>query len=552
MHIMEDRRNKIIEEYIFITQGVFLLLTGILLVRSSPNISDSYIYFYRNIIFLLLPFAVIILHMINVKKTGKTSAVYLDIVVNTVYFLFVVFFLVKERDNFFKFLLLMPVIVSALRQGLKYVFIWAFLDTVCLIGIDVTFDPDKMDVDVLAIAFIWLFAWLFGRIAEMELNIWRELQKLASQDGLTKMFNHRSFYCYLEEYVKEYEQKKDSFVLIMLDVDSFKYYNDAYGHQKGDDVLQLLAGVIISVIGDRGKCFRYGGDEFAILIPKCEGIEGLEIGEKIRREVEKANVDGVKILPGGKLTIAVGVACFPEHTSSIKMLVQMADEALYKAKYTNNNRAELYHSVFGELDQSFFNNKKDLTNSLRTLLMIVNAKDRYTYGHSERVMNYAVQIGEKLNLLQGEIQDLTVGGLLHDIGKIEISRDILNKTERLSDGEWRIIKKHGIWGADIVRSISKLNKAVDIVLYHHENFDGTGYPTSLKENDIPLGARILRVADSFDAMTTNRPYKRSMTFKEALDELERYKGIYYDAKVVDLFREYINESCALVETEKHK
>lgn len=542
MKAIENIRNKKIEEYVFITQIIFILLTGILVVRSINNFQQFDIYLYKNLFFLLILIIAFIFCLAKLIKQKVKHYYYRDNILNVIYLTVVIFYLAYEKEGFFKLLLLMPVMVSALRYGLKAGCIWAFLGSVGLAVICFVQRPEKLDTDVFMIGVLWLLAWLLGKMSETELEIRQGLEKLASQDGLTGLYNHRSFFYYLDEYYQQARQKNSTFTLIMLDVDFFKYYNDAYGHRQGDKVLKLLSGVITGVVGKMGICARYGGDEFTILIPDCDGICGYSIGENIRKEVAAIQVSGMNILPGGKFTISVGVASFPEHASSKERLLQIADEALYKAKYTNKNKVELYYSVFDEIGHTLVDKEKDLLNSLRTLLMVVNAKDKYTYGHSERVMHYAVQLGRRLALWEWEIQNLTVGSLLHDIGKIEVSREILNKATTLHENEWQDIKSHSIWGADMIRPISALSGVVDIVLYHHENYDGSGYPLSVGGADIPLEARILRVVDSFDAMTTNRPYKEVLTFSEALSELVKYKGIYYDPEIVDLFTVYIRET----------
>ena len=136
---------------------------------------------------------------------------------------------------------------------------------------------------------------------------------------------------------------------------------------------------------------------------------------------------------------------------------------------------------------------------------------------------------------------------MHDIGKIEIERDILNKTGELTDDEWEAIRQHPVWGADMIRPLSSLSGSVDIVMYHHENYDGTGYPNGIRGEEIPLGARILRLADSFDAMTSNRPYKTVLTVSQAVEDVKMHRGQYYDPEVVDAFLEYIFKTGILSE-----
>ena len=136
-------------------------------------------------------------------------------------------------------------------------------------------------------------------------------------------------------------------------------------------------------------------------------------------------------------------------------------------------------------------------------------------------------------------RNLIYGSLLHDIGKIEISREVLNKPKKLNQSEWEMFKQHPQWGADIIRPIKTLQDSLEIILYHHENYDGTGYPKGLKGKDIPIGARILRIVDSYDAITTNRPYKEAMSKEQAVEELAKYSGTHYDPIILEQFCEMI-------------
>lgn len=532
-------RNKKAEEYVFISQIVFLLLVGILFVRVRHNTSFLFNSLYINIILLLIPAVAVIIIKILQKKMSLGDQKRADTVFNLFYLALTLYFLNYESESFFKILLLMPIVICSLQYGARSGYFWAFLSSTGLFFLEMINKPVRVDEDVIVIGVLWLFAWLLGNMTEAEKEIREELQYQAALDGLTGIYNHRSFYDFLDKYLDNAKFENDSLALIMIDVDFFKYYNDTYGHRKGDEVLRLLAQIIDKVARNKGLSARYGGDEFAVILPKCSGKDGLEVGEMVRQEVEKLKFEGADILPHGKITISVGVATFPENANTKEKLVQKADEALYKAKYTSTNSVELYYSVFEEIKNSLQDKEKELLSSMRTLLMVVNAKDRYTYGHCERVMHYAVQIGRTMSLWEWEIQNLTVGALLHDIGKIEVSREVLNKTGKLTEEEWFAIRQHPVWGADMIRPISSLSDAVDIVQYHHENFDGTGYPYRIKGEEIPLGARILRVADSFDAMTSNRPYKRIFTFQEALEEIQAHSGTCYDPEVVEAFTEYL-------------
>ena len=409
MRSIETVRNEKIEEYVFTSQVLFFILTGILLVRVYTFSGALSFLLYLNVALLAIP----LLGMLIVKGLGKKRYSYkrdkLDSYLNGIYLACAVYLLVYEKESFFKFLLLMPVVVNALYYGAGRGYLWALFSTAGVLIIDIFQKAEHIDVDVLVISMIWLFAWLLGKMSETEMAAREELQRQASIDGLTGVFNHRSFHDFLEEYFLKAKIANKSLTLIMIDVDFFKYYNDSYGHQKGDMVLKELAGIIEEGVNNRGICARYGGDEFVVLLPGYGSSEGFVVGEEIRQLVEKTSFEGDSILPRGHFTVSVGIANYPEHADSKDQLLQKADEALYKAKHTKSNKVELYYSVFDEIERFIQDKEKDLLNSMRTLLMVVNAKDKYTYGHSERVMNYAVQIGRKMAMWEWEIQNLMIG-----------------------------------------------------------------------------------------------------------------------------------------------
>lgn len=539
MKRIESLRNKRITGYIFVSQVYFLFFVGFLLIRQGNTPAVNQLVVYRNTGLMFVPLAALILAKYLSREWYRQRAFLMDFIFNLIYMIITVYLLINEQDSLYKFLLLMPVVVSSLQYGARMGFVWSALASAGILIADM-YRTFQVDLNILVIGTIWLLAWLLGKMSEMEKAFREDLQLQAALDGMTGVYNHRSFHSLLEEAFNKAGQENSELTLVMVDVDFFKYYNDAYGHHKGDEVLGQVAAVIKNEAAAPALCARYGGDEFAVILPGTGSALGLEMGERIKDVIAQTDFAGAEILPGGRLTVSVGVASFPENAASREQLIQRAEEALYKAKYTNSNKVELYYSVFDEIGRTLQDKEKDLLNSMRTLLMVINAKDRYTYGHSERVMHYAVQIGQRMALWEWEIQILSMGALLHDIGKIEVSREILNKPGKLDGKEWEFIRKHPIWGADMIRPISAMSEVVNVVLHHHENYDGSGYPAALKQEEIPLGARILRLADSFDAMTSTRPYKKVMSLKEAVKDLEKYRGIHYDPEVFDAFYDYIS------------
>lgn len=360
------------------------------------------------------------------------------------------------------------------------------------------------------------------------------LERLALTDGLTHLANHRHFHTQLAKEIETARTRGAKVALVMLDIDYFKNYNDAFGHPEGDRLLTAIGDAIRQVVrsGDTGA--RYGGDEFALILPNADRDSAQAVAGRIQDLVARqARADGPGKLKSG-VSLSAGIAVYPDSATDKDDLIRRADEALYTAKYTEN-RLEVYHSVFDDLKAQLDASELSLINTVKTLLTVINAKDRYTYGHSERVVNHCLMIARQLGLGEDPVKLLRIAAFLHDIGKIEIARDILNKAGALTPEERRVIEQHPVWGADIIQPVRSLRQVVPAVLHHHEWYDGSGYPQGLKGDAIPLSARILSVADAFDAMTTERPYEPAKTISEALSELKACAGTQFDPWVVDAF-----------------
>lgn len=368
-----------------------------------------------------------------------------------------------------------------------------------------------------------------------------ELEVMAITDGLTKLYNHRYFQDCLEKAVSIAKLEGNSLTLMILDIDHFKYYNDLFGHQAGDKLLEELSQLLIRELGPNDMVARYGGEEFTIILYGQDNSHSLQIAEQLRKAIELFPFSGREQQPEGKVTVSIGVASFPENAKTKEELIRLADEALYRAKSCSRNKVELYFSVLDDLKKDLEKSEAELVNSTNMLIRIINAKDKYTFGHSERVGRYAVWIAEKICLPVDEIQTIKIGAFLHDIGKIEIGAEVLNKRGPLTDEEFELIKKHPLWGAGIIKAVDSLYHTLPLIMYHHEKFDGSGYPKGLRGIQIPLHARILAVADSFDAMTSNRPYGKRKTMVEAVEELKRYSGTQFDPGIVDAFLDVLQE-----------
>jgi len=530
----ERKRVASINKYILISQVVFFLLIGVLTFRAYQITYENYSVHMPGIVFFIIILSLVpFLQKINLNY--ENDFVLWDFVIILIYIAVASFFLVREKEEIFQVVLLMPVIMIALKYGVKKAFGAAFLSIGSLVFISVWDGAVSLDACFMFSGIIVLLAWLLGNMTETEHAIRVELERLATHDELTDILNHRSFQNILDEELTKAKHLGTPISLILMDIDYFKLFNDAYGHQEGDQILKDLAALLKAVVGKLGYCARYGGEEFGVILPNTDIGSAKEIGERIRRRIEEHPFPGRKVFPEGHLTVSVGVAEFPANADNKEKLFKKADEALYRAKFVSKNRVESYYSIFDEVGLILKEEEKEIFNSISAFTMVINAKDRYTYGHSLRVMEMAKNLALRVEGSPELIHDLSFGALLHDIGKVEISREILNRPGKLTEDEINIFRQHPVWGADIVDPLKSLENCKLAILYHHENYDGTGYPEGIKGEAIPQAARILRIVDSFDAMTTDRPYKDAVTLRQALEEMEELSGSHYDPW---LFKEF--------------
>ncbi|MEA4927702.1 MAG: diguanylate cyclase [Candidatus Limiplasma sp.] len=382
---------------------------------------------------------------------------------------------------------------------------------------------------VLAIVFM-IISWMISYYDNIRRKHIAYLRELVNIDGLTQLYNHRYFHDYLTRQVAVGRKTGTPVSLLFIDIDNFKYYNDIYGHQHGDEVLRTIAQLMKQVLPENAFIARYGGEEFAAVFPDTNEKQALLEAEKLRLAVQEYPFDGQESLPGGNLTISLGVSTFPDKAKSDAELIKGADDACYRAKFLCKNRVETYFSI---LDEMQFGN--EIITQIKTLIAVINAKDKYTYRHVERVVFYCNMLADELHLEEDRRRNLIYAAYLHDIGKINIAEEILTKTEPLTAEEWATLKNHPQYAVDIINNNPLFDEIQPIILQHHECFDGHGYPGGLHGEQIDPLARLLTVVDSFDAMTSLRPYQRTRTYAEALDELQRCSGTQFDPEAVTAF-----------------
>jgi diguanylate cyclase (GGDEF)-like protein/putative nucleotidyltransferase with HDIG domain len=420
----------------------------------------------------------------------------------------------------------------------------------------------------------------------------QKAQEQAITDGLTGLKTHRFFMEALSAEWKRSTRAGRSFSLVLMDLDRFKFVNDFYGHLDGDLVLQRVSHILEANCRRSDVVARYGGDEFVILMPETDFAQSHQLAAKLR-----SWICSDPVLREKNVTSSFGVATFPLNGSTPQELIQVADASMYLSKHqggnavstadqfnTNDtkqwkrdvldaylgvtlkrlfttgpdafveiyNRIEQFARSFSETESVAKNRStheisepageiafeplpSNVMDTLTSLALAVDAKDQFTQGHSHKVSSYAVLIAEAAGLSGHEIEEIRLGGILHDVGKVGIMESILNKNGPLNPDEWEAMKRHVEYGAKLLEPLRGTERVREMVIHHHEFFDGTGYPEGLAGGQIPIGARIIAIADAYDTITSDRTYKKARSPEEAFLELDRCGHAQFDPELVRLF-----------------
>jgi diguanylate cyclase (GGDEF)-like protein/putative nucleotidyltransferase with HDIG domain len=373
---------------------------------------------------------------------------------------------------------------------------------------------------------------LYQRSVHEALNAMR----LALTDPLTGLGNHRHFHERLQRDLDLAQGNGTPLAVCLIDIDNFKQINDRYGHPVGDRVLAHVA----SRLRQGGEAFRLGGDEFALLLAGRTEREALTIAESVLERV--AAIEWERNVT---ITLSAGIASYPEHGVDRNVLVRVADSALYWSKEQGKSQARVYRPdvvEFGELRRlAQERDRRARFLAAEGLARAVDARDAYTGEHSAEVGELAARIAARMGLEIEEVELLRLAGSLHDVGKLAIPEEILRKPGPLNDAERIVLERHPQIGFRMLDSLG-IEPVATWVLHHHERWDGAGYPDCLDGDTIPLGARILFVADAYDAMTTERVYRGRLSHEQALRELERCAGTQFDPGVVTAFKDELAES----------
>ena len=418
------------------------------------------------------------------------------------------------------------------------------------------------DLDTELLSFVANYAAMFIH----NLDLLEKANKLDNTDTLTSLYNHRGFQEVLSKELQRAKDNKTHLSIIMMDVNNISKINRELGHAKGDEVIRLLADKIKQNIRNNDKAGRYGGDEIAIILPDTNTADAKYLAEYITYTLSCCFVDDV-----GPVKVSVGISTYPDCTENQEKLLVLAEQAMYISQAKGykegmsaiisssdynfwsddslNSFAEVLAKRHAQVGINFeeellhkFNNEQissqnHLMEMATSLAGAIDAKDPYTKDHSTSVSRYSEALARAINLPEDEVQRIKLGALLHDVGKIGIPENVLKKPSHLSDEEWEVMKQHPVIGAEKVLAPNEaLRDLIPMVKYHHEHYDGSGYPEKLKGEEIPLSARIVSVADAFHALISDRPYRKGLGVERACEILKMGAGTQWDS---DLVRQFI-------------
>ena len=375
----------------------------------------------------------------------------------------------------------------------------------------------------------------------------------ARTDEMTGLLNRKYFHEVLYE---EFEKNKDaSLALAIINVDDFKLYNQLYGLKEGDLCLQRIAKIIQSSVGENGYAARYGGKEYAVLLPGYDLFSARNLVESIEKQISVMNNRRTDMKLKA-ITVSAGISAAPYAAKNVKELLENVDLAVYHVKHSGKNGIQVFDTMFRNANKNIVSTNRahiyqEYESTIYALTAAIDAKDHYTFSHSTNVAYYATALATALGMNEDMVEIIRQAALLHDVGKIGIPEYVLNKAGKLTDDEYEIIKGHVESSIDIIRHLPSLDYVIPAVIGHHERYDGKGYPRRIAGEDIPLTARILCVADSFDAMTSKRCYKKAFSLSVAREKLLQDAGKQFDPDLVYKFVECLdNGTITLVKAEE--
>lgn len=430
------------------------------------------------------------------------------------------------------------------------------------------------EMDAFAQAKLSYVYTLRDQIAQLVWNlVLKDRMKYQAQiDSLTGLLSYSTFQRVLECELDKTDRNETSLTAMILDINNIREINEAMGHSAGDDAICHMASTVRRLIRGIDTVARYGGDDVVVILPETGCEAARVIAERFMNRFRESLPPHIQ-----DLSISLGYATYPDDTRTRENLLKVTEQALHLAKFKGSKTGESTCIACHEIDElndktvievfasqvaKKYNNlhvpslyqdllahleKKNpgdelpsaedlMLETITSLAGALDAKDKYTRGHSQAVANYAVALAHALQLKPEEVEHVRLAAFLHDIGKIGIPEAILCKKGPLNEKEWEIMKQHPIIGAQqILAPVTSLHPVIPAVMHHHENWDGSGHPSGLKGEGIPLGARIVSIVDAFHALTSDRSYRKALPVTEARTILEAGSGTKWDPHLVEVF-----------------
>ncbi|RDY25715.1 diguanylate cyclase, partial [Romboutsia weinsteinii] len=513
MNSFEERRNQKISEILATIKVIYILLGMVAMMSSNKNIMDIANSSVSIYIIVILVLVVIYFAWIARSQQMDIKSINIKYIfeISLLLSIFIIVLMTSDlHKSPYKFICIFIIMIAAIQYGKKHSLIVAVLSAGIIIGIDllgsftqvmsdpalnisgvreiITYTKNMMtasfEADLVIISALLVTSYILGMYVDIEEEHSSELKNLVSIDELTGLFNHRYFQEQLSRAIESADEINCDVSLLFMDIDYFKHYNDTNGHQAGDLVLRKVGEILKNSVRDGDIVARYGGEEFAVILPCTNIHDAITVGERVRKAIQHTHFYGQENQPNRNITMSIGVSSYPSAAKSKHQLINTADDALYRAKSFNKNRVEIYHNILDETC-THMNIAEDTIKSLKKFISMINVKDRYTYGHTERVVIYSKWFSEYLDLNDEDKLNLRIAAYLHDIGKVEIPESVLNKKDKLADEEFEILKSHPTMGADLINNIEEFKPLIPLIKHHHERYDGRGYPSKLKGDEIP-------------------------------------------------------------------
>jgi len=395
-------------------------------------------------------------------------------------------------------------------------------------------------------------------------ELFAQVERQAVTDPMTGLFNRRYFEEQLFKEIDRYQRFGHAFAFIMVDLDFLKKINDTLGHQYGDTAIKHIANVLKRNVRDVDTVGRFGGEEFVVLLPETDMVSARMVADRICHAIREKPVEGV-----GTITASLGLASFPHDAQEGEKLFELVDQAMFLAKRRGRNQVcsvsgdllptlgetgemvtELHervasHTKFADFPAPSLDlgvmAEGGLIGILTEISKKIEERDLYKGDRSTRAIEYATKICEALKFAPGRTEVIALALALNNLGKINISPQILQKPGPLTEEEMAIIKDAPKTAAKFLEPAKLLQKVAPIVETYHEHWDGTGYPSGLKGEDIPIEARVVSLIDAYVAMTSDRPYRKGLSREEVIKEIQNGAGTKWDVRIVKIFLSLLNK-----------